>query len=515
MIPSRGLRWSSQTIGIGRRRIEAFSSRQFSSSTVQHGPIRASPLLSQHTTSISRAYTKSQLSPINVLIRNGTGARFASTAPAVATTPITNATTASTTPVEAASSAASTPSDYVTSLDSATEFASDSLYNIPEHIGYLKSLGLDYGYGPTGGIEWLLEHIHIFTGTPWWISIAITAVAVRAVLFKPYIDAAENAARMAQIMPLTKPIQAKMMAAQRASNMDGVMQARQELSLINKRAGIKLWKSFVPMVQVFAGYGTFVLLRAMAKLPVPGLETGGILWFSNLAIPDPLLILPIATAGVLHWVLRRGGEMGTSNFSPAVFNAMKWGLPAASLLFTWWLPAAVQLSFFVSGLMSFGQATLFRQSWFREYFNMTPLPTNAIPGKKSDPVAASPYKGKLKLAANPVLSQAELSSRFQGAQKSALNEKLGKIRQNNPPGGGLGNVIDGAFKDVKGTVDEIKEAGSGVVSSAKELMGNRSDKYSAKQAKLYEEKKQEQLKKERWEREAEKWSERAARKSRR
>ncbi len=127
---------------------------------------------------------------------------------------------------------------------------------------------------------------------------------MRAVLFKPYIDAAENAARMARIMPVTKPIQAKMMAAQRASNMDGVMQARQELSLINKRAGIKLWKSFVPMVQVFAGYGTFVLLRAMAKLPVPGLETGGILWFSNLAIPDPLLILPVATAGVLHWVLR-------------------------------------------------------------------------------------------------------------------------------------------------------------------------------------------------------------------
>lgn len=227
--------------------------------------------------------------------------RFASTAPAAAATPVTNATTST---VEAASSAASTPLDYITSLDSATEFSSESLYNIPEHIGYLKSLGLDYGYGPTAGIEWLLEHIHIFTGTPWWISIAITAVAVRAVLFKPYVDAAENAARMSKIMPLTKPIQAKMIEAQKAGNMDGVMQARQELSLINRRAGIKLWKSFVPMVQVFAGYGTFVLLRAMSKLPVPGLETGGILWFSNLAIPDPFLILPIATAGVLHWVLR-------------------------------------------------------------------------------------------------------------------------------------------------------------------------------------------------------------------
>lgn len=207
--------------------------------------------------------------------------------------------------------------------------------------------------------------------------------------------------------------------------------------------------------------------------------------------------------------------MGTSNFSPAVFNAMKWGLPALSLLFTWWLPAAVQLSFFVSGLMSFGQATLFRQTWFRQYWNMTPLPTNAIPGAKVGPENISPYKGKLKIAANTVLSQAELSSRFQGAQKSALNEKLGKIRENKPPGGALGKVINGAFKDVKGTVDEIKDAGSGVVSSAKELMSGRTEKAERKQAKLYEEKKQEQLKKERWEREAEQRAMRAARKVRR
>jgi YidC/Oxa1 family membrane protein insertase len=196
------------------------------------------------------------------------------------------------------------PSDYVTSLDSATEFSSESLYNIPEHIGYLKSLGLDYGYGPTAGIEWVLEHVHILAGTPWWLSIAITATLVRMVLFKPYVNAAENASRMSKIMPITKPIQQRMMAASRVGDNDAVMACRSELSLINKRAGVSMLKSFVPMVQVFAGYGTFVLLRAMSRLPVPGLETGGILWFHNLAVPDPLLILPIATAGVLHWVLR-------------------------------------------------------------------------------------------------------------------------------------------------------------------------------------------------------------------
>ena len=60
----------------------------------------------------------------------------------------------------------------------------------------------------------------------------------------------------------------------------------------------------MPALQMFAGYGTFVLLRGMAKLPVPGLETGGLLWFHNLALPDPYFLLPLGTAGVLHWVLR-------------------------------------------------------------------------------------------------------------------------------------------------------------------------------------------------------------------
>jgi YidC/Oxa1 family membrane protein insertase len=191
-----------------------------------------------------------------------------------------------------------------TSFDAATDLTSDSLYNVPEHIGYLKSLGLDYGIGPTGGIEWLLEHVHILAGTPWWVSITLTAFVVRAVLFKPYMDAAENGARMATIMPLTKPVTEKMKAAAALGDSQTALQLRSELQSINARAGIKLWKSFVPMVQIFAGYGTFVLLRAMSNLPVPGFETGGALWFQNLALPDPFFLFPFATATVLHWVLR-------------------------------------------------------------------------------------------------------------------------------------------------------------------------------------------------------------------
>lgn len=215
-------------------------------------------------------------------MKNG-AVRFQSTTPAPPTIPAG----ITTTPIET-----TLDNNFTTVLD------------IPERIGYLKELGLDYGWGPTAVVEWLLEHVHVLAGTPWWASIGLTALAVRLILLKPYMDAADVGARMASIKHITAPITAQMQEASRVGNTAETFAKRAELSLVHKRAGIKIWKSFVPMLQMFVGYGTFVLLRGMAKLPVPGLETGGAAWFTDLTVPDPYLVLPLATAGILHYVLR-------------------------------------------------------------------------------------------------------------------------------------------------------------------------------------------------------------------
>ena len=214
----------------------------------------------------------------------------------------------------AASTAASTASlvpdatpsqaELAKSLDSFSDLDFQTISQIPEHIGYLKSLGLDYGWGPTAVVEWALEHTHVLVGSPWWLSISLTALLIRAAMFYPYVLAADNATKIAAAKPFMEPITAKMNAARVAGDMDAMMEHRRQISLMNQRAGIKLWKSLAPMLQMFTGYGTFVLLRGMAKLPVPGFEDGGILWFYNLSIPDTYFILPMATAGILHWMLR-------------------------------------------------------------------------------------------------------------------------------------------------------------------------------------------------------------------
>ncbi|KAI9871628.1 MAG: Mitochondrial inner membrane protein oxa1, partial [Pleopsidium flavum] len=300
------------------------------------------------------------------------------------------------------------------SLDEISKITTSDLAAVPEHIGYLKNLGLDYGWGPTAFIETLLEHIHFYTGTPWWASILLTAVTVRIALLKPYIGAADVSARTAAIQPITSPIREKMMAAQRGGDQQGMLMARQELMLIHKRAGIQMYKAFVPLVQIFLGFGTFRLFRGMATLPVPGLETGGFLWLKDLTVPDPYLILPIVTAGAFYQVMKKGGETGTMMLSPMMQKLVIYVLPAMSGTFMLFWPGAMQLTFFATSMMSMIQATLFRNPSFRAWVGIYPLPPHpAKPGVGGSAKPKDPYEGAMTMYQPP------------NATASATEEKKG------------------------------------------------------------------------------------------
>ncbi|KAG4026676.1 hypothetical protein MFRU_038g00800 [Monilinia fructicola] len=444
MIPSRGLRCSNQSVALGRRRIESYGIRQFSSNV--HRPIRNSTLLSNkgNSTLLSQSITRSPLSRANTLIRNATSIRFASTTPSAVPPPVNSSIPSIETP---------TPEFKPAPLEVTADINPDIL-SAPEHIGYLHSLGLDYGWGPTAVMEWMLEHIHVFAGTPWWVSIGLAAAAWRVLLFKPFLDAAENASRMAAIKQYTAPVQALMMEARKRGDSAEMMLHRAELQRIFKRAGISMWKSFMPAVQIFIGYGTWKLLRQMSEVPVPGLLDGGILWFYNLSIPDPYFILPLATSTILHFVLKKGGDTGVSNLTPGMVYAMQWGMPALSMIFTSFMPAAVQLSFLVSSSISFGQATLFRTPQFRSWANMTPLP-------QPNP---SPSENTLRMREVPITA---------GDTKTPKRYSLD---------GSLGNVMEG-----------FQSAKKGVVDMAKERRAKQDDASVKARADAYEEKRQREI----------------------
>lgn len=230
--------------------------------------------------------------------------------------PRTAARFASTTPNNTLTVPVAAPSDKLPPVESIKAPSSDftpgtiddilssELPPIPERIGYLKELGLDYGWGPTAFIETLLEHVHVYTGSPWWASILLTAFVIRLTLIKGYIGASDASARLAVLTPIIEPIQRRMKAAKESKDQAALIAVQTEIWGTYRAAGIKIWKMAVPMIQIPLGYGTFRLMRGMAALPVPGLEDGGFLWIKDLTLADPFYLLPILTSGAFYYTFK-------------------------------------------------------------------------------------------------------------------------------------------------------------------------------------------------------------------
>lgn len=173
-----------------------------------------------------------------------------------------------------------------------------------EYVGYLKDLGLDYGWGPTALMQTLLEYVHIYSGTGWGLSIVLTSVAVRFVLLKTYINASDVSARTVIVAPIVAPLKARLKEARDFKDVEQMTKVTNELRQLYRTANIKMWKVFVPMLNIPLGYGNFRLLRGMADLPVPGLDSAGFLWLTNLSQSDPYFILPLLTGTAFHFTFK-------------------------------------------------------------------------------------------------------------------------------------------------------------------------------------------------------------------
>lgn len=178
--------------------------------------------------------------------------------------------------------------------------------SIPEQIGFMQQLGLEWAwYSPSLPIQWVLEHVYIYTGLPWWASIMITAVGIRIAILPVALKQSDMMARMTAFTPVLKPLNEKMTAARMSGDSFEMAKVQQEVRAAQKSVGIKTRWMWLPiLVQIPLGIGAFRLMRYGAQLPVPSWEFGGFGWITDLTVPDPYYILPIGMALTMHIVAR-------------------------------------------------------------------------------------------------------------------------------------------------------------------------------------------------------------------
>ncbi|KAG7241587.1 hypothetical protein INR49_025507 [Caranx melampygus] len=314
----------------------------------------------------------------------------------------------------------------------------------------LAELGLA-GHTPVGLIQNLLEFMHLDLGLPWWGAIVVGTVLARMAVFPVIVKGQREAAKLNNVLPEMTKLTNKMSEAKQSGNKFEFAKAYSELNLFQKKHDVNPLRGFlVPLVQAPIFVSFFIALRKMAYLPVPSMQTGGMLWFPDLTAADPFYILPIAVTGTMFFILELGAESGIDNpnlramktvfrIMPLVILPLTINFPTVSLSFTCtsfcfcstdlthitleYQKTHLQLHFFflqavftywlTSNCFSLGQVALLRHPYIRDKLK--------IPEKIKHPDSALPHNDGFIASMKKGWKNAQLAQQLEERERRIKN----------------------------------------------------------------------------------------------
>ncbi|KAF7931170.1 uncharacterized protein EAE97_009379 [Botrytis byssoidea] len=244
----------------------------------------------------------------------------------------------------------------------------------------------------------VLEGLHSFTGLPWAFTLPLTALAIRTVLIFPLgINSRRAAQKQIDLMPLMnawqhqfrkQSIQEVGHLGPDAANQfvkDKMNKKKRELY---SRYNCGTWKHYLPFLQLPVWMIAVETIRKMcgahdgllkwieslftsskaneatattdldlgSLLLEPTFATEGALWFPNLLVPDPMLLLPFMLSGSILLNLTSQGKP-KSVFMRRLMNSLK-VVALAIIPLTLQMPSAMLVYWTSSSLLAFGQAKM-------------------------------------------------------------------------------------------------------------------------------------------------------------
>lgn len=196
------------------------------------------------------------------------------------------------------------PSEF--DLESIADLANPSILTMPENIGFLKEIGLDYGWGPTSVMQWVLEHVHVYTGLGWGGSIVATALLLRVIMIYPQLRSVKFSAATAKMKadPRAKESLELMKKGYQTGDREMVQKGQFIGNMVRKEYGTEVKNMFWAFVQIPFSFGLFRVINGMIHIPVPSMENAGWAWFTDLTAADPFYALPVAGTVLLVGTLK-------------------------------------------------------------------------------------------------------------------------------------------------------------------------------------------------------------------
>lgn len=251
---------------------------------------------------------------------------------------------------------------------------SDEIREAGSQLFDLVGSGLG-GPTPSGLTQTLLDFITTQCGLPWWLTIASVTVALRVLLFPIAVKMQKNGATLANLHPETKAIYNAMGQYKALGHKDKVQQEQTKLWNLYQKHDCNPIKMFLlPLLQVPVFITFFIALRGMARLPVESMQTGGLLWFTDLTVPDPYYALPLMAVGMFLSNVELGETQSVAT-NPTHKN-LKLFLRLSSVLilpFTIHFPCALMSYFVLNSFLSTCQILILKVSSVRLALGIPPI----------------------------------------------------------------------------------------------------------------------------------------------
>lgn len=184
-----------------------------------------------------------------------------------------------------------------------------------------------------------IEYLHVTMDMPYWTCIVMLSFTLRICMTPLGIKTVQNGARMACL----KPEMEKLTSSMKTQDGDAASKTRYQAQLkaLFKQHDVNPLRAVaMPLIQLPLFISFFSALRQLGDY-CPDVNSGGLLWFTDLSVPDPYYILPVVNAMSFMAMIELGSDgmkMGNQANSETVKWAMR-GLGLAMMPMTATMPA--------------------------------------------------------------------------------------------------------------------------------------------------------------------------------
>ncbi|KAM9836799.1 mitochondrial inner membrane protein OXA1L [Aulostomus maculatus] len=277
----------------------------------------------------------------------------------------------------------------------------------------LSEMGL-CAFTPVGLVQGLLDVMHLHLGLSWCGAIVAGTILARFCMLPVAVKAQRETTKMNNVMPEMTKLNNKLTDAKLSGDKFQYAKAHADMRLFQKTHDVHPSFCFLlslSQAPVFMSF--FFALRSMAELPVPSMQTGGMLWFPDLTAADPYLLLPFAVTGSMV-LLMQSTDFGVNNPNARTMKKVMRVLPFIILPFTINFPTAIFTYWLASNIFTYFQLALLKSPPVRQYLR--------IPDPVVHPPSTLPQSRGFIENFKKSLKQAEMTSQQEERERRIKNQ---------------------------------------------------------------------------------------------